>query len=117
MELKEKYPDAYEDDRGTIWVSRQDAEAADWTYKHGDAFMENILGWHWEDAEANYLSCRARDKRRAFWKAHPRLRYILWFIRCWYGALSLFSRTVWRDWYGRISWSTAWQLASDLWLR
>ena len=37
MTLLEKYPNAYEDDKGTIWVSQQAAESADWSYKNGDA--------------------------------------------------------------------------------
>lgn len=117
MTLLDKYPAAYEDEKGTIWISEQAAESADWTYENGDAFMENILGWDWADAEENFLSCQRQEKRRAFWSAHPRLRCALWFIRRWYGALSLFFRTVWRDWYGRISWSTAWKIASGIWLR
>lgn len=117
MMLLEKYPDAFEDDKGTIWSSRQAAEAADWTYEHGDAFLDEILGWDWENAEENLVLCLREEKRKKFWKSHPHLRDVLWFLRRWYGALSLFSRTVWRDWYGRVSWSTAWTIASDVWLR
>ena len=117
MTLREKYPDAYEDDHGTIWVSQQAAESADWTYEHGDAFIDDILGYDWENADENLLHLQRQDKRKAFWKAHPVLRDVFWFIRSRYGFLSLFSRTVWRDWYGRISWSTAWSISRDIWLR
>ncbi|CAN5951002.1 unnamed protein product [Sphagnum jensenii] len=99
MTLRDKYPNAYEDEKGTIWVSQQAAEAADWSFEFGDAFLDNILGWDWREAEENFQSCQRRDKRRAFWKQHPRLRDMLWFLRRWCGALWLFSRTVWRDWF------------------
>jgi hypothetical protein len=115
--LLSEYPDAFEDDKGTIWTSQKAAQDADWTYKHGDAFLENILGWGWINALENYDYCLRERRRKAFWKAHPRLRDTVWFLRCWYGALALFCGTVGRDWEGRISPSLAWTLASDLWLR
>lgn len=118
MTLRDKYPDAYQDDNGTVWVSQHAAKSADWTFSKGDGFMEDILGGSWTDAEENFASCQRANKRKEFWNVHPRLWAILWGIRCWYGALSLFLRTVWRDWHGhRIPWSTAWEMASDLWLR
>ena len=44
MTLREKYPEAWEDEKGTIWISQPAAESADWTYEHGDAFLENVIG-------------------------------------------------------------------------
>jgi hypothetical protein len=117
MTLLEKYPAAYEDEKGTIWASQQAAKSADWTYKHGDAFLEGILGWDWANAEENFVSCQREDKRREFWKSHPYLRDTFWFVLRWYRALAMFCGTVGRDWYGRIGPSLAWQLASDLWLK
>ena len=117
MTILDKYPNAYEDDRGTIWVNQQAAESADWSFGFGDAFLDNILGWSWQDALDNFDECQRRDDRRAFWTSHPRLRSLLWFLTRWSRALWMFSRIVWRDWYGRISWSTAWEISRDLWLR
>lgn len=114
MTLLEKYPDAYEDEKGTIWISQQAAQDADWTYENGDAFLEGILGWGWGNAEENFAFCQREAKRRAFWKAHPWLRAVCLFVRQRWRFVSLFSRTVWRDWYGRISWSTAWKISKDI---
>lgn len=115
--LRDKYPHAFEDDKDTIWVSREACEAADWTYKHGDAFLDDILGWDWQNAEENFTISQREAKRKAFWKAHPRLRSTCWFLRSWYGALAMFAGTVGRDYYGRITPALAWRLASDLWLK
>ena len=41
-DLMAAYPMAFEDDHGTIWISQQCADYADWTYEHGDAFLGDI---------------------------------------------------------------------------
>jgi hypothetical protein len=97
-----------------IWVSEEASRQMTESYE--DAWIEDVLGWSWEDAEENLALCQREAKRKKFWKSHPHLRVFYWFIRRWYGAMSLFSRTVWRDWYGRITWSMAWKMSSDLWL-
>lgn len=117
MKMSDVYPNAYEDDKGTIWTSREMAEEADWTYAHGDAFMEEILGWSWEDAEENFVLCQFEAKRKEFWRKHSHLRTVLWFLKRRWRFTALFLSIVWRDWYGRISWSTAWTISRDLWLR
>ena len=117
MGVKQVYPEAYEDEKGTIWTSKQAADAADWTWEHGDGFLSEVLGWSWEDAEENLILCQSEAKRKEFWRAHPHLRKMVWFTRRRWGFTAMFLSTVWRDWYGRISWSTAWQIASDVWLR
>lgn len=118
MIFQEQYPNAYEDDFGTIWTSPEAAGKADWEFvRGGDAFMGEILGWSWVEAEENFLECQRLAKRKAFWRAHPRFRDFWWFVLRHYRFVSMFSSTVWRDWEGRISWSTAWTLASDLWLK
>lgn len=118
MTFQQKYPEAFEDDCGTVWVSKQAAEAADWTYEHGDAFLAGILGWSMVEALDNFAECQRGAKRRAFWTAYPRLRDTWWFLLRHYRFASMFARTVWRDFYGvRISWATAWKIAGDLWLR
>lgn len=117
MTFEQKYPEAYEDECGTVWVNKAAAEAADWTYAHGDAFLGEVLGWSMADALENWEGCKKLAKRRAFWKAHPHLRDAWWFVLRRYRFTNMFLSTVWRDWYGRISWSTAWQMAGDLWLR
>jgi len=115
--LRERYPDAFEDDKGTIWVSQTAAERADWTFEHGDGFLADTLGWSWADAEESWAMCEAQAKRRVFWQAHPHLLAVMRFLRCRWGFVRLFCATVWRDWYGRISWNTAWKISRDIWLK
>lgn len=117
MKFEQKYPEAYEDECGTVWVNKAAEEAADWTYEHGDAFLENVLGWSMAEAIENWEGYQKLAKRRAFWAAHHWLRDTLWFVQRRYRFTEMFLSTVWRDWYGRISWSTAWAMSRDLWLR
>lgn len=115
--LMAKYPQAFEDEKGNIWVSEESCLSADWTYAHGDAFLEGILGWDWDNAVENFIYAEALRRKREFWRRHPILRRMWRFLWTRYHFVSMFSRTVWRDWYGRISWSLAWKLSSDLWLK
>lgn len=111
------YPLAFEDDHNTIWTSQKAAEAADWTYAHGDGFMDEILGWDWDDAVQNYQVTIEKRRKREFWQRHPALRRVVKFIVARWRFVSLFCGIVWRDWYGRISWSMAWKMAGDVCLR
>lgn len=117
MTFQQKYPEAFEDDKGTVWTCKAAADPADWDLVHGDAFMEDILGWSLAEAEENYALSVQIEAQKAFWRSHPRLRAFCEFVRRRCGFTSLFLRTVWRDFYGRISWATAWKIAGDLWLR
>jgi hypothetical protein len=114
MKLREMYPQAFEDERGTIFVSEDAAKSADWTYEHGDAFLEDVLGWSWADAEDNFALSQQIKRRKAFWKRHPHLRSVCRFALSRYRFTMLFSSIVWRDWNGRISWPTAWMIAHDV---
>jgi hypothetical protein len=116
-ELMTAYPQAFEDDHGTIWISREHAIAADWTYEHGDAFLEGILGWDWNNAVENRQYTLAKQKKQAFWAQHPILHRVCRFLVTRKNFIRMFCGTVWRDWYGRISWSTAWKIASDVCLK
>ncbi len=115
--LMDAYPNAYEDDKGTIWVSKEAADTADWTYEHGDAFLEGILGLSWAEAEECFIEAQKIRRHREWWKSHPRIRDAWWWIRCHWGFTSMLLSTVWRDWHGRITPSLAWTLAGDMWLR
>lgn len=118
MTFQQKYPEAYEDECGTVWVNKAAADAADWMY--GDGFLENVLGWSMAEAIENWAGAQKIARRKAFWAAHYVLRRIVWFVWGWWGALGMFLRIVWRKWEDdmpRISWSAAWQMAGDLWLR
>lgn len=122
MTFQQKYPEAYEDDLGTVWVNKAAADAGklefDSNFAHGDAFLDDILGWSMAEAIENWAGCQKIAKRKAFWKAHPILRDLWWFLLRHYRFTAMFLGTVWREWHGvRISWSLAWQLAGDLWLR
>lgn len=113
MRLLKKYPDAWEDSCGTIWTSREVAAPTADVFGYED----EILGWSWDDAEANFQECERSAKRRRFWESHPYLRRVCRFVVRRWRFVRLFSSTVWRDWYGRISWSTAWQIARDIHLK
>jgi hypothetical protein len=110
--LMDAYPNAYEDNRGTIWVSEESSHQETDSYQ--DAWVEDVLGWDWENAYENFAICQRVAKRRAFWKAHPHLWKIILFLRRRRNFVMMFSGIVWRDWYGRISWSTAWKISKDV---
>lgn len=61
-ELMQAYPEAFEDELGWIWTSREAAGRADWTYSNGDMFLEELLGYSWSEACSN----RARMPVAAF---------------------------------------------------
>src|ERR1700743_1175471 len=121
MTFEQKYPEAYEDECGTVWVSKAAADAGkvefDSDFANGDAFLNDVLGWSMAEAIENLAECEKIARRKAFWGTHPRLHDTCWFILRHYRFTSMFLGIVWRDWHGRISWSLAWKLAGDLWLR
>lgn len=119
-ELMAAYPEAWQDSVGTVWVSR-DASLPDRT---GDVWMEGILGLSWCEALENFEECKRIRARKAFWKSHPRLCGACWWTRRHYRAVVMFLGLVWRrtgylskeeDY--RLTWSHAWGIAADLWLK
>jgi hypothetical protein len=116
----EAYPNAYEDDLGTIWTSHDDYLVAKEAMAfEGDWWAEFILGWCWKEAEENFALCLKQARRRAFWKRHPVAHEVKWFLWTRWNFLSMFCGIVWRECCAeyRIGPSLAWKLAGDLWLR
>lgn len=118
--VRATYPLAFEDPKGTIWESEQlyleNCAVADADPLESDAWCAHVMGWSWEDAAENMAECRRIAKLKAWHRNHPRLSavYRFWWNR--WGFTRLFCAIVWRDYYGRISLSTAWEVARGVWL-
>ena len=94
MTFQEKYPDAYEDEYGIIWVSKDASLNANWKIKYSNQFLDDTLGWGWKNAEQNF---------RKLQKTKAKIRSIKLRKAKTYEILSCLKGFSLRDWYERVS--------------
>ena len=114
MTFREQYPQAFEDNLQTIWVSEEAAKRADWTFAHGDAFLEDILGCSWAEAYENFALTQRINRRKRWIAKHRNLYKIGRWIRSRYYLMTMFL-SLSRPSY-ELGPCLAWKLATDLWL-
>lgn len=119
-ELMKAYPDACEDERGTIWTSKDAVYAVMDEDFNVDANIEDALGWSWDDAVENFAECKRIAILQARRIRFARLYAVRDFICHRWRFVCTFCNLLGREigyYPGRFGPKLSWTIAKTIWLR